>query len=282
MPVQTTSKDYVFIPDGAKVEIDGGAGYVDLGAFNSDVTATLNYEINEILSSNAGKIRRVGKNMTMTWAGTLMNLNPTGVALFSAGLLTTVATAGSAVTDSDSQTIAANGWVDMQSIPLVGTDGAGGSALRFSAAPTITSVTASSSSTLADNDDYFVQVDPNSASGYSILLNTAGTATVAITESVVIVYASITPIAKVTLYGGASTFAFTSYAMRLTHTDDSGLLRRLNLPAVTPDSGGFQFNFKSSESDGSEEMPITCTADLDTSLTSGQQLFNWEVETGAL
>jgi hypothetical protein len=280
MPVQTTSTDYVYIPDGAKVEIDGGAGFVDLGAFNSDVTATLNYEINEILSSNASIIKRVGKKMKMAWAGTLINLNPTGVALFSAGLLTTVATAASAVTDSDDQTIAIS-WVDMSSIAMAATDGAAGAALRFSAAPTLTSVTASSSGVLADNDDYFIQVDPNSFSGYSILLNTAGTATVATSESVVIVYASVTPIAKTTLYGGASTFEFSSYAMRITHTDDDSLVRRLNLPSVTPDSGGFQFNFKSSESDGSEEMPITCTADLDTSLTNGQQLFSWEVDTGA-
>ena len=66
MPVQTTEKGYVQIPDGAKVEIDGGSGYVDLGAFNSDITATLNYEINEILSSNAGKIRRVGNSFVLT------------------------------------------------------------------------------------------------------------------------------------------------------------------------------------------------------------------------
>ena len=281
MPVQTTGTNYVMIPDGAKVEIDGGSGYVDLGAFNSDVTASMNYDINEILSSNAGKISRVGRNQTMAWAGTLINLNPTGVALFSGGMLTTVATAGTAVTDSDDQTIAVD-WVDMSSIQMNATDGAAGAALRFSAAPTLTSVTASSSGVLAADNDYFIQVDPNSFSGYSILLNTNGTATVATSESVVIVYASVTPIATTTLYGGSSTFNFVAYAMRITHTDSDGLIRRLNLPSVTPDSGGFQFNFKSSESDGSEEMPITCTADLDTSLTDGQQLFSWVVDTGAI
>jgi len=269
------------IPDGTKVEIDGGSGFTDLGAFNSDVTATLNFEINEILSSNAGIIQRVGKKMTMEWAGTLINLNPTGVALVSGGLLTTEATAGSAVTDSDDQTIAIS-WVDMSSIQMNATDGTAGAALRFSAAPTLTSVTASSSGVLAADDDYFIQVDPNSFSGYSILLNTNGTATVATSESVVIVYASVTPIATTTLYGGASTFAFTSYQMRMTHTDDDSLVRRLNLPSVTPNSGGFQFNFKSAESDGSEEMPLTCKADLDTSLDSGKQLFSWVVDTGAV
>lgn len=282
MPNQTTEKGYVFIPDGAKVEIDGGSGYVDLGAFNSDITAGLNYEINEILSSNAGKIRRVGKKMTMDFTGTLINLNPTGVALASAGLLTTETTNGTAVTDSPDQTVAADGWADMGSVPMVASDGTTAVNLRFAASPTLTSVTASTSGVLAEGDDYFIQEDANSFSGYSILFNTGGTATVATTESIVIVYASVTPIASVTLYGGSSTFAFTAYAMRITHTDDAGLLRRLNLPSVTPNSGGFQFNFKSAESDGSEEMPISCTADLDSSLTNGQQLFSWVVETGAL
>ena len=281
MPVQTTATDYVFIPDGTKVEIDGGAGYVDLGAFNSDVTATLNYDVNIINSSNASIIKRVGKNQTMAWGGTLINLNPTGVALFSAGMLTTESTSGAAVTTSPNQTVAVD-WVDMSSIEMEASDPTPDVNLRFAAAPTLTSVTASSSGVLADNDDYFVQVDPNSYSGYSIMFNTAGTATVATSESIVIIYASVTPVAKVTLYGGSSTFDFTAYAMRLTHTDDNALIRRLNLPSVTPESGGFQFNFKSSQSDGSEEMPITCVADLDTSLTNGRQLFSWEVETGTI
>ena len=85
-----------------------------------------------------------------------------------------------------------------------------------------------------------------------------------------------------TLYGGSSTFTFTSYALRITHTDSAGLIRRLNLPSCTPESGGFTFNFKSSQSDGSEEMPLVCTADLDTTLADGKQLFSWVIETGAM
>ena len=146
MPIQggAGGVENVYIPDGADVEIDGGAGFVSLGAFNSDVTASLTYDKVEVLSSNKAIIKTFIKNMKMAWAGTLINLNPTGVALASGGLLTTEATAGSAVTDSDDQTIAA-GWTDTKAIALDGTDGAGGNALRFSAAPTITSVTASTS-----------------------------------------------------------------------------------------------------------------------------------------
>lgn len=281
MPAQTTQTQYVQIPDGAKVEIDDGAGFVDVGAFNSDITATLNFDVNIINSSNAEIIKRSGKNMTMTWGGTLINLNPTGVSKFSGGLLTTEDTAGTAITTAADQTIAA-GWVAMASIPIAATDPTTGVALRFTAAPTLTSVDGDSTAALVADDDYFIQADPNSFSGYSILLNPAGTKGVATTEVITIDFASITPVEKVTLYGGASTFEFNTYQMRMTHTDDNGLIRRLNLPRVTPDSGGFQFNFKSSQADGSEEMPITCTADLDTSLANGKQLFSWEVETGSI
>ena len=217
----------------------------------------------------------------MTWGGTLINLNPSGVSKFSGGLLTTESTAGSAITTAVDQTIAAN-WTAMASIPIVAYDPATGVQLRFTAAPTLTSVDGDSTSALVADDDYFIQADANSYSGYSILLNPAGTKSVATTEVITIDFASITPVEKVTLYGGATSFEFDTYEMRMTHTDDNGKVRRLNLPRVTPDSGGFQFNFKSSQSDGTEEMPITCTADLDTSLTNGRQLFSWEVETGAI
>lgn len=281
MPVQTQETSHVMIPDGTKVEIDAGSGFVDLGAFNSDVVSNLTFDVNVINSSNASIIKRVGRNQKMEWSGTLINLNPTGVALLSGGMLTTETTAGSAITTSADQTISA-GWTNMKSIPLVAYDPTTGVKLRFDSAPTLTSVTASTAGALAAGDDYFIQEDINSYSGYSILLNTAGTATVTTAESVVVDYASITPIASVTLYGGSSTFEFTAYAMRMTHTDDNGLVRRLNLPSVTPQSGGFQFNFKSAQSDGSEEMPLSCIADLDTSLDNGKQLFSWVVDTGAM
>ena len=280
MPAQTTQTSYVQIPDGAKVEINDGSGFVDVGAFNSDITATLNFDVNIINSSNAQIIKRAGKNMTMTWAGTLINLNPTGVAKFSGGLLTTEETTESEITTAADQTIAA-GWTTMVSIPLAANDPTTGVALRFSQAPTLV-VDGDTTAALVINNDYFIQADDNSFSGYSILLNSAGSKGVANTQIITIEFSTLLPIAKVTLYGGASTFEFATYEMRMTHTDDNSLVRRLNLPKVTPDSGGFQFNFKSSQSDGSEEMPITCTADLDTTLGNGKQLFSWEVETGSI
>lgn len=267
--------EYVFIPDGAKVTVGG----TDLGSFNSDVTATLNFDINVINSSNRNVIKRVGRNMTMEFAGTLIDLDPTGVALVSAGMLTLVEIAGSAITPNN-QVIAA-GWTDLASIPIVAIDPVSGNSVRLTTAPTLTSVTGNSSGALAAGDDYFIQPDSNSRSGYSIVLNSAGTATVATTEIVTIVFTTATPVASKQLSGGSSTFEFASYEMEISHTDGAGLKRYLTLPKVTPNSGGFQFNFKSYQSDGSEEMPLSCVADLDSSLTDGKQLFTWVVEEGA-
>ena len=69
--------------------------------------------------------------------------------------------------------------------------------------------------------------------------------------------------------------------MQITHTDDNGKIRRLSLPSVNPSTGGFQFNFKGANEDGVEEMPLTFTAKLDTSLVSGRQLMEWVIEDGA-
>jgi len=276
MPNQTDKGvEYVFIPDGAKVTVDS----VDLGTFNSDITATLNFDINVINSSNRNIIKRVGRNQTMEFAGTLIDLDPAGVALVSAGMMTVDVISGAPIVPND-QVIAA-GWTNLASNHIVATDPTSGNDQRLTVAPTLTSVTADSSGPLAAGDDYFIQPDVNSRSGYSIMFDSAGTATVATTEVVTIVFTTATPVASSQVSSGASTFEFEAYELEISHTDDAGLKRTLVLPRVTPNSGGFQFNFKSYQSDGSEEMPLSCVADLDTSLADGKQLFTWTIEEGA-
>lgn len=277
MPVQTSkATDYVFIPDGTKVKADG----VDLGTFNSDITAILNYDVNIVNSSNNSIIKRVGKNPTMTWAGTLIDLDPAGVALISGGMLTVETVAGSPFVDAPDQEIASGSWADVTPVNLVPTTLAG-SAVRATAL-TLTSVTGDVDGALTADDDYTLITDSNSKSGYSILLNTAGTNLTTVAQKITVDYASVTPVASKALSGGSSTFEFEAFALEMEHTDDSGLKRTLSLPRCTPESGGFQFNFKSAQSDGSEEMPLTCTADLDTSLADGKQLFTWTIEEGAM
>lgn len=117
----------------------------------------------------------------------------------SGGLFTKTTTSAGAQAVED-QTIAA-GWTDKKSIQL---DLIDSSSVHYIAngEPAITSVTASSSGVLAADDDYTIVVDVNSYSGYSIVLNSAGTATVATTESVVIVYNTPLVVGQTSLSGG--------------------------------------------------------------------------------
>jgi len=129
---------------------------------------------------------------------------------------------------------------------------------------------------------WYVIVDASSASGYSIVLNTAGSATVAITETITIVWGNNTPIARTTLTAGSSTKVLTAYAIRFTHTDSAAKIRQLEIFSVNTNSGGFQFGFKGANEDGLEEMPISFTGSIDTSLTDGAQLISYIEDVGAV
>lgn len=287
MPVQTTNKSYVYFPDGAKVAIKaaGDSEFTDLGAINSAVTATLNWTENTVTTANAGDLRTQIRAMNISGGFTLINLDPVGISKMSGGLFSVVNTAGTAVTTVPNQVIAA-GWNDgvMYNLNLP-TSSSDSTALRASAAPTFTSITidaAGTPETLTAGNDYVVMADPNSPSGYSITFISSGMTTVSPkTKAITIDYNSVTPIASSTVYCGASTATLNSYAMQISHTDDNGDLRKLDLYSVNPNTGGFQFNYKGANEDGVEEMPLTFTARLDTSLTSGRQLMAWTVENGA-
>ena len=281
MPVQTTKTSNVYLPDGAKVSVKGAndADYLDLGAINSAVTATLNYDENQVETANAGKLDKQIRNMTIAGGFTLINLEPAGVDRLGGGMFTTVETAGTTVSSGIENQVIASGWTDKSIIPLVLDNG---STHKLTAAPTITSVTGSVDGALTANDDYSIVPDSNSGSGYSIVLNLAGGTLTTVSQTVTIVYASFVPVASTTVYAGASTATLSSYAMRITHTDDNGNIRQLELYSVDPNSGGFQFNFKGANEDGVEEMPLTFTAKLDTSKTSGRQLMAWTVQANAM
>jgi len=272
----------VYFPDGTKVEVQpAGGSYSDLGAINSATTATLDFTENEVNTANAGRLAKQIRNMTMSGGFTLINLNPDTVSQLGAGMFTVVNTAGSTVLDADITDQAIVGYTAGVVSELRPVITATSVVLKFSAAPVITSVTASTSGVLAVNNDYFVIQDPKFESGYGILFNGSGTATVGTGETITIDFGDNVPIENKIMYAGTSTQTFTAYALRFTHTDDAGLIRRLELFSVDPNTGSFQFNFKGANEDGVEEMPLTFTAKLDTSLTDGRQLMAWQIDTGA-
>lgn len=282
MPTQTTKTEYVYFPDGCKVAIQPNktGSFIDLGALNSAVNAVLNYDENRVETSNAGNLRTQIKNMIMAGDFTLINLDPEGLEALGAGIMERVVTAASPVTDIADHVIA-TGFTDKGLIPIeVVGDGASntGTVYGLSAEPTITSVTGSVDSTLTVDDDYTVVPDANSRSGYSIILNTAGTNLTTTAQTVTIVFTTVTPIASTTLYAGSSTEVLTPYAVRITHTDDdSNIDRQLDLYEVDTASGGFAFSFKGANEDGVDEMPFSIQARIDSSRTTGRQLMGWTV-----
>lgn len=282
MPVQTTKKSHIFFPDGCQVSVkrpEDGA-YFDVGAISSAVNATLNWDENEFETANAGKLDKQIRNMTIGADFTLINLDPDGIERLSAGVVTKEEVAGVA-TPAEDQVIAA-GWTSRQLIHLEPRDASGNLLKPSSGTLTVTSVTGATSGAGAADDDYFLVKDPNSSSGWSIMLDTAGTATFDPAEAVTIVFPNITPVASVILSVGASTFVMTAYALLFKHTDDNGKVRQLEIFSVETNSGGFVFSFKGANEDGVEEMPMSLTGKIDTSRTNGKQLMAWTVETGAM
>ena len=73
----------------------------------------------------------------------------------------------------------------------------------------------------------------------------------------------------------------TPVQLKFTHTDANSLIREVELYSVYGNSGGFQFNFKGANEDGTEEMPIAFSGQIDTSRTDGRQLLSWVVDSGA-
>ena len=294
MPAQTTKKTHIFFPDGAMVEIQksGSATWLDVGALNSDISATLEWEENLIETANAGPLDKVIREMTMSGSFTLINLDPEGVEALGGGVFELVTTnAAEVVAASSVDQIIAAGWDDGIAYPIVWDGSAAvGQALKFSAAPVLTSVTldpgdadeALSAWSAVASGDYTVIADPNSGSGYSIIFNSASMATgTPKTKTIAIVFGDNTPVGSTTLYAGSSNAQLSAYAMRVTHTDSNSKIRRLELYAVDAESGGFAFGFKGANSDGVEEMPLSFKAKLDTTRTDGRQLMAWTIEVGA-
>jgi len=287
VPVQTTVKTNIYIPDGCKAQIKatGDVGWTDFGALTGDCTMTWEWDENKVSSANAGTLRTVQKNHRVTGALTLQNLNPATIQKASGNSMELVQTAGSPIATIPNQTIAA-GWADGVKYDLVmvvsSTDSTN---VRTTAAPTLTSVTLDAAGTpevLTAGNDYLVVADSNSPSGWVMTFMSAGMTTISpTTKAITIDYGSNTPVASDTLYAGSSSQTLDAYALKFEHTDSAGKIRSMELYSVNTNSGGFQFNFKSAEADGVEEMPLTFTANLDTTKANNRQLFAWTIENGA-
>ena len=287
MPIQTAGRGSVYFPDGCKcsIKVPGGS-YVDLGAMIGDSKATLNWKENQITTANFGKTAMQIKDMTIEGSFSLIDLDPAGVALMGGGIFSTATTAGSALTTIPDQVIAA-GWADNTKYALVAlTSSTDSTPVKITAKPTLTSVTldaAGTPETLTENSDYVVVADAESSSGWSIQFISAGMTTLnPTTKAITVDWGTNTPVARTTMYAGSSTKKLTAYSVKFEHTDENSKVRGVEIFAANPKSGGFAFGFKGADSDGIEQMDITFTGIIDTTLTDGRQLVSWYSDTGAL
>ena len=285
MPAQTTHKNILF-PDGCKVSVqeDGAVSYTDMGAINSATTASLSFDENQIELANAGTTEKQINNMKMEGGFTLVNFELDKITKLSGGVLELTTTAAAATTSIPDQVIAA-GWDDNIIYPLVCyTSATDSTELKLDSAPvtTITLDLGSTPEVLEVDTDYVLTVNPNVTSGWSIQFMKANFTTADETDfAITIEYGSNVPRGSSTVNAGSSTVILKPVALKFEHTDGNGLVRRLDLWSVDPNSGFLSFDFKGANEDGLEEIPITFMAKLDTSKTDKQQLFSFTIDEGA-
>lgn len=264
------SVEYVNFPDGSlwSYSLDGSS-YTALGVLMGDTTATWNYDKNEI-EFHDGQKKLSYRNQTMSAALTLADLNPTAISALSGGMLSKTDTAATLFTDAPNQEIAV-GWTNMKAINLEPTTAALASVI-CSVVPTFTSLTGSTAGSLTEGVDYYIVSDDNSFSGFSVILDTDGAAGLVTTETVTISFANVTPLASTTLSAGSASYVPTTLALR---GYSSGQGKTIDIAAVNVDSGTYNFGFKGTASDGTDEMALTFTGVLDADLADGAQLFSF-------
>jgi len=265
------STSYVNFPSGclARYSTDGTT-YNDLGMLIGDTEATWNYDINTVVGSEGQKLEQY-KNQTVAASFELADLNPVALSALSGGLMTQTTTSGSANTSVPDQVIAASAWAYSTPVNLVlETSSTDDTKLIASASPTITSVTGSVDSTLAEADDYDIIVDSSSFSGYSIAIKDSATVTTA-AQTITIVYTSVTPTATTTTTAGHSTYTPSSIGLQLYSVAQGKIFTMYN---VNVDSGSYNFGFKATDSAGADVMTLAFTGTEDVSRTNGDRLFS--------
>ena len=278
MPVQTTKQGYIGFPDGGKVSVDDGTGWHDIGAINSAVTFALNYSENQVATANSGKLAKQISDMLIDGALTLINLEPEAIDKLGGGMFEVVNTAAATVIGANITDQVIAGFEEKKPIEIKAIVTATGEPIRFSAAPVITGVEASESGEM-DATDYFIISDSTSASGYSIVISTTGSASVAESETVTIDFGDNDPLAGTTIYAGTSTQVLNAFGLKIEHTDDTAAIdRSFEIYSANPTSGGFQFNFKGANEDGVEEMPITFQGNVNLERADGRQLFSYYIK----
>ena len=268
------STENVYFPNGclARYSLDG-TSFTDLGVLLGDSGATYNYDVNEVIFSQ-GQKKRQYKNQTIAANLTLADLNPTALSALSGGMISKTTTAASAVTTCPDQVISEGFALQTPYELVIETSSSDSTKLKASVEPTLTTTTGvvgTADGNLVEGTDYELVIMSSAFSGYGIVF----LSTVDLAQDITIDYSSVTPVATTTLTAGQSTYAPDTIALQF-YESASG--RTMTIYACNVDSGGYNFGFKGVDSDGVEEMALAFTGQLDTTRTSGDQLFSWVIE----
>lgn len=287
MPSQTTDRAYMRIKDGTKISAKKSTevSYTDLGVCKGDTGLKINWTKLQEQSANAGKSDAVAKNAECEVTFTLQNLNLANLERMSSGLFTLVSTPASANTTIPNQVIAA-GWDDNIAYPLImKTSSTDNTLLKMSTKPSLTSVVCATTSpeTLVEDTDYVIVADSNAVSGWAIQFLSANfTEADPKLSAITIDYASNTPVARDTYHMGTTAATLSSFSILMEHTDSAGKVRGREIHKCYIEPGSLNFGYGGADSDGFEEMQLTITGVLDTSLTDGRQLMSVYEDTGAV
>jgi hypothetical protein len=290
MPIQTNLATLIF-PDGCKVSCKPyGGSYSDIGAIMGTAKAVLDWKENQVNTANAGLSAKQIKDMTIKGSCNLINIDLDRIKDMAGGIFTKITTPASANSSIPAQIIPA-GWVNDTKYELVAyTSGTSQVKLKLSSKPVITSVilNVGSPETLSEigsgaGGDYMIIPDSDTISGWSIVFNSAGmVAGSPTTYSITVTWGTNTPVSRTTLTAGTSTLQLTPYAIKFEHTDSAGKVRGLEIFSAFSNSGGFDFSFKGAADSGVEELPLSFTGQIDTTLTDGSQLMSFYMDSGAV
>ena len=270
MPNQTSETSFSY-SDGLSMEVstDNGSSWLDVGVMADGASFTYNYDKSELEAGNAENPDPLAKNMTLAMAPSeLWTWKSQSIEKLSAGLFTRTAVAGTLVSGAE-QVAASGDWSFDRIIMLDGQNASG-------AEPTINSITGSVDGAGSSDDYDMVQV----AGGWGIVPRD-GTNFATESQALTVDY-DYTPASMYELTAGTTSKVLVPYMCRFTHWTDDALTEydyRVTAYRVTPDAGGLVFNKLGAKSDNDlDTWTVALTAEVDTGLADGSQLFKIEQE----
>lgn len=266
MPVQTTKEQYIF-PDGMALEVstDSGSSWTNLGTFAAGATMTHNFDKQELESGNNGKVISNIKNETVEIApSALWTWDLDAIQKLGGGIYTVTNVAGTPVAGA-TQTIASGSWAYNKFIQITNQNGDGSEI-------TINSVTLGTDGAIVEDTDYYK--GQNAAGAWGIFVIDSATVTTE-NQTVEIDY-DYTPSQGKTLKSGSQSVVLTRYQARLRHYTDAPLTTYdIEMIIFSTDvNAGLSFAFKGANEEGLNEITLSLTGNVDTSLTDGEGLFS--------